>query len=81
MKEGEGPDSRQIILESSSRVTTCTALNNKAAGSSSGHGRLIEREAPPLSKQVSGCGRGDYNWEKVFANPTSARGIISNINK
>jgi hypothetical protein len=41
-------------------VTTCTAPNSKAAGSSSGHGRTIEREAPPLSKQVSGWGRGDY---------------------
>jgi hypothetical protein len=30
------------------------------AGSSSGHGRKIEREAPPLSKQVSGWGRGEY---------------------
>jgi hypothetical protein len=33
------------------------APNSKAAGSSSGHGRTIEREAPPLSKQVSGWGR------------------------
>jgi hypothetical protein len=30
------------------------------AGSSSGHGRTIEQKAPPLSKQVSGWGRGDY---------------------
>jgi hypothetical protein len=37
------------------------APNSKAAGSSSGHGRTIEREAPPLSKQVSGWGRGDYS--------------------
>jgi hypothetical protein len=36
------------------------ATNSKAAGSSSGRGRTIEREAPPLSKQVSGWGRGDY---------------------
>jgi hypothetical protein len=36
------------------------APNSKAAGSSSGHGRRIEREAPPLNKQVSGWGRGDY---------------------
>jgi hypothetical protein len=43
-------------------VTTCTAPNSKAAGSSSGHGRTIEREAPPLSKQVSGWGRGDYTF-------------------
>ena len=35
--------------------------NSKAAGSSSGRGRKIEWEAPPLSKQVSGWGRGDYN--------------------
>jgi hypothetical protein len=34
--------------------------NSKVAGSSSGHGRRIEWEAPPLSKQVSGWGRGDY---------------------
>jgi hypothetical protein len=61
MKDGEGPDSHQIILESSSRVTMCMAPNSKAAGSSSGRGRTIEREAPPLSKQVSGWGRGDYN--------------------
>jgi hypothetical protein len=36
------------------------APNSKAARSSSGRGRTIEREAPPLSKQVSGWGRGDY---------------------
>ena len=36
------------------------APNSKAAGSSSGHGRTIEREAPPLSKLVSGWERGDY---------------------
>jgi hypothetical protein len=36
------------------------APNSKAARSSSGHDRTIEREAPPLSKQVSGWGRGDY---------------------
>jgi hypothetical protein len=30
------------------------------AGSSSGRGRTNEEEAPPLSKQVSGWGRGDY---------------------
>jgi hypothetical protein len=41
-------------------VTTCRAPNSKEAGSSSGHGRTIEWEAPPLSKQVSGWGRGDY---------------------
>jgi hypothetical protein len=40
---------------------TCVAPNSKAACSSSGRGRMIEREAPPLSKQVSGWGRGDYN--------------------
>jgi hypothetical protein len=33
-------------------------LNSKAAGNSSGHGRKIEQEAPPLSKQVSGWGVG-----------------------
>ena len=48
----------EIVLRSSSRVTTSMALNSKAAGSSSGRGRTIEWEAPPLSKQVSG--RGDY---------------------
>ena len=63
MKQGKGPDSRQLILGSNSRVTTCTAPNSKAAGSSSGHGRTIEREAPPLSKQVSGWGRGDYRLQ------------------
>jgi hypothetical protein len=47
-------------LGSNSRVTTYTAPNSKAAGSSSRHGRTIEQEAPPLSKQVSGWGRGDY---------------------
>jgi hypothetical protein len=36
------------------------ALDSKAAGSSSRCGRKIEQEAPPLSKQVSGWGRGDY---------------------
>jgi hypothetical protein len=36
------------------------APNSKAAGSSSGRGRTNEQEAPPLSKQVSGWGRGDY---------------------
>jgi hypothetical protein len=60
MKEGEGSDSHQIILGSSSRVTTCMAPNSKATGSSSGRGRTIEQEVPPLSKQVSGWGRGDY---------------------
>jgi hypothetical protein len=33
-----------------------------SAGSSSGRGRTNEQEAPPLSKQVSGWGRGDYNY-------------------
>jgi hypothetical protein len=37
------------------------APNSKAAGSSSGRGRTNEQEAPPLSKQVSGWRRGDYN--------------------
>jgi hypothetical protein len=36
------------------------APNSKAAGSSSGRGRTNDQEAPPLSKQVSGWGRGDY---------------------
>jgi hypothetical protein len=36
------------------------APNSKVARSSSGRDRTIEREAPPLSKQVSGWGRGDY---------------------
>jgi hypothetical protein len=35
-------------------------LNSQAAGSSSRRGKKIEREAPPLSKEVSGWGRGDY---------------------
>jgi hypothetical protein len=35
------------------------APNRKVACSSSRRGRKIEREAPPLSKQVSGWGRGD----------------------
>jgi hypothetical protein len=34
--------------------------NCKVAGSSSGRGRTIEQEVPPLSKQVSGWGMGDY---------------------
>jgi hypothetical protein len=58
---GREPDSRQLVSGSSSRVNTCVAPSSKAAGSSSGHGRTIEREAPPLSKQVSGWGRGDYS--------------------
>jgi hypothetical protein len=70
MKQGKGawfpPNNLMIIIIirrriSSSRVTPCMAPNSKAAGSSSGRGRTIEREAPPLSKQVSGWGRGDYN--------------------
>jgi hypothetical protein len=43
--------SRQIILESSSRVITWWLRNSKAAGSSSGRGRTIEREAPSRCKQ------------------------------
>ena len=57
---GRGPDSRQIISRSSSRVSTCVAPNSKTARSSSMRGRTNEQEAPPLSKQVSGWGRGDY---------------------
>jgi hypothetical protein len=57
---GRGPDSRQIISESSSRVSKCVAPNSKTARSSSGRGRTNEQEAPPPSKQVSGWGRGDY---------------------
>jgi hypothetical protein len=57
---GREPDSRQLVSGSSSRVNTCVAPSSKAAGFSSGHGRTIEQEAPPLSKQVSGWGRGDY---------------------
>ena len=34
-----------------------------SAGFSSGRGRTNEQEAPPLSKQVSGWGRGDYSLE------------------
>jgi hypothetical protein len=52
----------QIISGSSSRVSTWWLRNSKAAGSSSGRGRTNEQEAPPLSKQVSGWGRGDYRW-------------------
>jgi hypothetical protein len=52
----------------------CVAPNSKAAGSSSGRGRTNEQEAPPLSKQVSGWGRGDYNEVHVqvkFKKPQS----------
>jgi hypothetical protein len=31
MKEGKGPNSRQIILESSSRVTTCMAPEQQSS--------------------------------------------------
>jgi hypothetical protein len=41
------------------------ASNSKAADSSSRPGRKIEREAPPLSKQVSGWGRGDYRHKSI----------------
>jgi hypothetical protein len=37
-----------------------------SAGSSSGRGRTNEQEAPPLSKQVSGWGRGDYSFLLIF---------------
>jgi hypothetical protein len=63
---GREPDSRQLVSGSSSRVNMCVTLNSKAAGSSSGRGRTIEREAPPLSKQVSGWGRGDYTWHDMM---------------
>ena len=46
------------------------APNSKAAWSSSGRGRTNEQEAPPLSKQVSGWGRGDY---RVRLQKTRAR--------
>jgi hypothetical protein len=39
------------------------APNSKAAQSSSGRGRTNEQEVPPLSKQVSGWGRGDYMYQ------------------
>jgi hypothetical protein len=42
------------------------APNSKAAQSSSGRGRTNEQEAPPLSKQVSGWGRGDYTILYLF---------------
>jgi hypothetical protein len=61
-------------------VTTCTAPNSKAAGSSSGHGRTIEREAPPLSKQVSGWGRGDYtfiDYNMIFTNNILLKDIFA----
>jgi hypothetical protein len=80
MKQGKGPDSRQLILESNSRVTTCTARNSKAAGSSSGRGRTIEREAPPLSKQVSGWGRGGYISENTAVHVTNGRSFILGMN-
>jgi hypothetical protein len=41
------------------------ASNSKAALSSSGRGRTNEQEAPPLSKQVSGWGRGDYTKQQT----------------
>ena len=43
------------------KVSTCVVPNSKAACSSSGRGRKNEQEAPPLSKQVSGWGRGGYS--------------------
>ena len=43
------------------KVSTCVVPNSKAADSISGRGRKNEREAPPLSKQVSGWGRGGYS--------------------
>ena len=51
---GRGPDSRQLVSASSSRVNTCVASSSKAARSSSGRGRTNEQEAPPLSQQVPG---------------------------
>jgi hypothetical protein len=60
MKEGGGarflPNNLGVRLQ----VNMGWLRNSKAASSSSGHGRMIEQQAPPLSKQVSGWGRGDY---------------------
>jgi hypothetical protein len=50
-RRGREADSSQIVLESSSRVTTCMAPNSKVAGSSSGRGRTIEQQAPSRCKQ------------------------------
>ena len=57
MKEGGGYPIPAPLnnLCSSRKVHECGS-----ASSSSGHGRTNEQEAPPLSKQVSGWGRGDY---------------------
>ena len=66
MKEGKGPDSRQIILESSSRVTTCMAPEQQSSRLQQWAWQNIERQAPSqckqwnLSRQVSGWGRGGY---------------------
>jgi hypothetical protein len=51
-----------------------------SAGSSSGCDRTNEQEAPSLSKQVSGWGRGDYT-EQVTSFVKSVRQLISNICK
>jgi hypothetical protein len=47
-------------------VSTRWLRNSKAAGSSSGRGRTNEQEAPPLNKQVSGWGRGDYTEPQKY---------------
>jgi hypothetical protein len=52
-------------------------LRTAKAGSSSGHGRKFEQEAPPLSKQVSGWGRGDYRQRQTL--PQHER--LENISK
>jgi hypothetical protein len=57
MKQGKGvgflPNSLGVRLQ----VNTWWLRNSKARSSSSGRGRTIEQQAPPLSKQVSGWGR------------------------
>jgi hypothetical protein len=55
-RKGEGTRFPPNNLWSSRKVSTCGS-----ACSSSGRGKTNEQEAPPLSKQVSGWGRGDYN--------------------
>jgi hypothetical protein len=43
------------------------------AQSSSGRGRTNEQEAPPLSKQVSGWGRGDYIFSLLLTKKKKKR--------
>jgi hypothetical protein len=57
------------------------AQNSKAAGSSSGRGRTNEQEAPPLSKQVSGWGRGDYTSLDTLLSDLGCVNLIAKINQ